>query len=117
MMRLAIVAALLLTGCATAPMQYTPVVDRPGPTYDTDLAECRALAAQRDPVATAGAGAAMGAVAGAILGAAIGGRGGVALGARIGAGEGLVGGAAHGLVQQRVIVMSCLIGRGHRVIA
>jgi uncharacterized protein YcfJ len=108
--------ALILTGCAAAPMKYEPIVDRPSENYQADLSDCRALAEKSHPAGDAVGGAVLGTVAGGLLGAAIGGRSGAAFGAKIGAGEVLIGGAAHGLILQKTVVMSCLIGRGHRVI-
>lgn len=113
---LALLIAATLTACATAPGAYQPIVDRPGPSYASDLADCRALAEQAHPAQTATGGAVAGAVLGGALGAIIGGRGGALLGAKVGGVEGLAGGAAHGIIMQRTVVMSCLIGRGHRVI-
>lgn len=104
--------ALALSACA-----YNPVVDRPGPSYQQDLAECRALA---EGEAGAGTGAAVGAVGGAVLGEVVGRTGGLmnqrghmsGLGAALGA----MSGAAAGAQAQREVVQRCLIGRGYRVL-
>jgi hypothetical protein len=107
---------LLLAGCAYKPL-IDPKTSRHPENYDTDLAECRALA-RGEP--GAGAGAAVGAAGGAIVGAAVAsatGRGehaGRAAGG--GAVVGAAGGAGRGARGQRGIVRNCMQGRGYSVL-
>lgn len=116
-----LLAALMLVGCATAPMgeDYVPMVDfREGQreTFGKDLSECQAYAAQ-----TAGAGqsAVAGAIAGALLGVVLGAIAGGGIRnemAGIGAVSGAVGGAGTGEMSQRAIISRCLAGRGYSVL-
>ena len=114
---MALAAAALLAGCATAPSgaNYRPMVDtgtRIG-VYEQDLSECQSYA-QR--VAGAGEGAAAGAVGGAIviglLSAVLGG-GGHGRWAAAGAISGGLSGAAAGEANQRAVVVRCMSGRGY----
>lgn len=118
---IALAAAALLAGCATAPggANYAPMVDtghRIG-VYEQDLAECQSYA-QR--VAGAGEGAAAGAVGGAIvmglLSAVLGG-GGHGRWAAAGAISGGLSGAAAGEANQRAVVVRCMSGRGYQVLS
>lgn len=96
MIRAAILSlCVVLTGCATAPA-YEPIVDRPGPNYATDLAECKALGAQAKPVSSVG-------VFGAVAGAAV-------------TGQPIRTTDYLGSMQGRYVVMMCLTGRGYRVL-
>lgn len=104
-----LLAALMLVGCATAPMgeNYVPMVDfREGQreTFGKDLSECQAYAAQT-------AGALLGVVLGAIAGGGI--RNEMA---GIGAVSGAVSGAGTGEMSQRAIISRCLAGRGYSVL-
>lgn len=113
----AVTAAAILAGCATTGANWSPVVDRPGPNYYTDLAECQQHATQ---VMSAAQGAVGGAVAGALFGAllsaAVGGgrytRNFIAAGALSGATS--AASAAEG--GQRGIISRCLAGRGYSVL-
>ena len=117
---IALAAAALLAGCATAPggANYAPMVDtgqRLG-DYNADLAECQSYA-QR--AAGAGEGAAAGAVGGAVvmgqLSAILGG-GGHGRWAAVGAVAGGLQGAAQGEANQREVVVRCMQGRSYNVL-
>lgn len=117
---IALAAAALLAGCATAPggANYRPMVDtghRIG-DYNADLAECQAYA---ERVVGAGAGAAGGAVAGAlamgILSVVLGG-GGHGRWAAVGALSGAASGAASGETNQRDVIRRCMANRGYSVL-
>lgn len=109
----------LLAGCATSNRgtgsNYAPLVDRPGPNYATDLADCQNHAGQ---LASAGDGAAGGAVAGAVFGAllmaAVGGSS--RDGAWVGALSGGTGGAVRAETDQRKVISRCMAGRGYTVL-
>jgi len=108
----------LLAGCATgrgSGANYNPIVDRPGPNYATDLAECQAHATK---VMSAADGAVAGAVAGALFGAlmmaAVGGS--RRDGAWVGALSGGTSAAAEAEGGQRGIITRCLAGRGYSVL-
>jgi len=121
--RLAALTLALLSGCATTAgqgsgAQYSPVVDRPGPNYAQDLAECQAHARK---VMSAADGAAAGAVAGAIFGALLmaaagGNHADQRSGAWVGALSGGTGAAASAEGGQRGIITRCLTGRGYTVL-
>lgn len=112
-----ITAAAILAGCATTGANWSPVVDRPGVNYSTDLAECQQHATR---VMSAADGAVGGAVAGALFGAllsaAVGGgrytKNFMAAGALSGATS--AASAAEG--GQRGIIRRCLAGRGYSVL-
>lgn len=113
---LTVAAVLLLAGCAYKPL-IDPKTSKSPENYDTDLAECRALARQEPG---AGAGAAVGAVGGAVIGAAVAsatGRGEHASRAASGGAVlGGAGGAGRGARGQRGIVRNCMQGRGYSVL-
>ena len=125
----AFIIAVLLVGCAVAPVardDYS-LIDPRGvdmAQYENDYADCAALANQTRPEdrAAAGAvgGAALGAAFGALLGAVICGRDCAGYGAGVGAASGLahgaVGGAASGVGEQQMVLRRCLAGRGYNVI-
>lgn len=117
-----VLAIALLSGCASTGQgygaHYTPIVDRPGPNYTTDLAECQQHASR---VLSAGDSAVGGAVAGAIFGAL--------LSAAVGGGSryqnnymavGALSGAAKSAESaeggQRGIITRCMSGRGYSVL-
>lgn len=117
---IALAAAALLAGCATAPggANYAPMVDtghRIG-VYEQDLAECQQYAKR---AAGAGDGAVAGAVGGAIvmgvLSAILGG-GGHGRWAAVGALSGAASGAAAGETNQRDVIRRCMAGRGYSVL-
>ncbi len=110
---------LFLMACAGANVK--PIVDMQGVNqakYDADLQQCQAYATQQDGAAKSGlTDAAMGVAAGALLGLVAGGTGSnIAQSAGVGA---IVGGG-YGLYQgnkaQENIVMTCLRGRGYKVL-
>ena len=118
---IALAAAALLAGCATAPggANYAPMVDtgqRIG-EYSADLAECQQYAKR---AAGAGDGAVAGAVGGAIvmgvLSAILGG-GGHGRWAAAGAVAGGLQGAGAGEANQRAVVVRCMSGRGYQVLS
>lgn len=123
----ALVAALVLSGCAT--QQWRPVIDHASeaPTvsqqFVSDDVQCSQIARQNVP--SAGSAAVDGALAGGLLGAALG----AAVGAVLGVpGEGAAFGAAMGGFQggaqnavaaeggYRQIYSNCMRGRGHNVL-
>ena len=111
-MKTLLIICLVLAGCAGA--TYRPLVDRPGPNYERDLAECQRYA-EGEP--GAGGSALIGAILGGLLGAAIGhntGYGGnfAAAGAAGGAME--AGGSAD--QNQASVIKNCLAGRGYSVL-
>lgn len=117
---------LLLAGCTAEQRNYAPVVDlaASGKTqaqYDVDLAQCRSLAAQRNPAAgtaaSTGIGALAGTAAGALLGTIAGKPAhGVWQGAAVGGLAGLGYGAFTGYTDQEDMVKSCLRGRDYIVV-
>jgi hypothetical protein len=112
----AVVAAGLLSGCAT----YRPLVDLRGVDdrgrYESDLADCQNYAAPVSPGASAGAGAIFGAVLGAALGAAVGNRDVALDAARLGAVEGALAGGSAGAATEAEIIRNCMTGRGYLVL-
>lgn len=118
---IALTLALAVTGCAStrgSGAQYNPIVDRPGPSYPQDLADCQQHATK---ILGAADSAAAGAVAGAIFGtllmaAAGGGSRYQRAGAWMGALEGGTAAAAAAEGGQRGIITRCLTGRGYRVL-
>lgn len=115
---MAMLAALLCSGCATT--QYRPLVDSgvSRGNYEDDVADCQYLAEQRPAAAPAAGGAAAGAILGALLGAAVGLReDDIAHVAAWGAASGGINGAAYGAAEQQAIVSRCMEGRGYNVVA
>lgn len=114
------VLAVVSTGCAGR--DYQPVVDRPGPNYAKDLAECQALTDQRSVAKEAAVDSVVGATVMAALFAAVAAAGGgdAGSGAAIGAGLGGIGGGLLGASSQRSnsreIVKKCLTHRGYAVV-
>lgn len=115
-----IIMAVLLTGCANfqgSGANYSPIVDQPSASYQSDLSDCQRHA---DRVMSAGEGAATGALAGAVFGALLGrAMGGGELsnyGMKVGALSGATGAAAGAETNQRTIISKCLAGRGHNVL-
>lgn len=127
-MRFIILSALLLAvaGCTAQQRDYSPVVDLEGShktqaEYNTDLAQCQAIASERNPAAgtavSTGVGAVAGAAAGTLLGV-IGGKPahGLWQGAALGGLGGLGYGAFTGYTDQQDMVKNCLRGRGYIVV-
>lgn len=112
------IATMLLTGCATAPHEFFPVVDmRSGQekTYFADLTDCRK---HLDNVPDAVDGAVGGAVAGALFGVLVGAAFGVNRGemGRLGAVSGAASGAINSQQGQRALISRCMYGRGYNVL-
>ncbi|MDV6343518.1 MULTISPECIES: glycine zipper family protein [unclassified Nitrosomonas] len=125
-MRVALIASLLISACASQ-TRWTPTVD----TYNNpnasrlnqDLYECDQLAREasggtaKETAVGAGVGAALGAAGGAVVGAFTGNPG---KGAAIGAAAGGLGGAAKqgfGAEESfKSAYRNCLRNRGHRVV-
>jgi hypothetical protein len=127
-MRFIILSTLLLAlaGCTAQQRNYAPVVDlassdKTEAQYNNDLAQCQALASQRNPAAgtavSTGVGAAAGAAAGTLLGV-MGGKPahGLWQGAALGGMGGLGYGAFSGYNDQQDMVKNCLRGRGYIVV-
>lgn len=113
-------SALSVAACANSGASYRPIVDGPvDAQYEHDLADCQAVAQQREYL-NGDTRTAM--VAGALIGGAIGALtnhseaedvfdgmlGGAAVGGLSGAAD------AHG--ERREIVLNCMAGRGHNVV-
>ncbi|MEM7730189.1 MAG: glycine zipper family protein [Pseudomonadota bacterium] len=117
---IAIVAATgsVLAGCASSGAKYAPIVDGPaGPTYEADLQDCQQLAETRnydnaDTRTDAGVGAGIGAAIGALDGSLAEAAAGAVVGGLFGAGEG----AMETRGERKEIVITCMRGRGHKVV-
>lgn len=125
----ALVAALVICGCATAPPNtpgagsgdtYTPVVDMQGvdpARYRQDLGECRTYARSVDNKGAAMEGAIGGAILAAILSAALGGDSQMNTQAATAGGfAGLVGNEGRAIGKQERIIINCMAGRGYRTL-
>jgi uncharacterized protein YcfJ len=114
---LAIPLLLVISACANSGADTRPIVDKPGPNYERDLAACQALAKQKD---YASGETATNTAVGAGLGALIGGVTGDWAGAGIGAGVGAAGGLGKSAVDTQSargnIVKRCMVGRGYNVV-
>ncbi|MBK7491006.1 MAG: hypothetical protein IPI17_02570 [Nitrosomonas sp.] len=121
----ALIIAVALTGCATAPQNgpvalstYEPVVDMSrcnNCDYANDLYQCKAIAANNTRyMANAATNAAVGAAVGAIFGAILG------LDVGLLAGAGAAGGALGGLGNESLtvnqMIVRCMTGRGYVVL-
>jgi hypothetical protein len=121
----ALIIAVALTGCATAPQNgavalstYDPVVDMSrckNCDYANDLYQCKAIAANNTRyVSNAATNAAVGAAVGAIFGAILG------LDVGLLAGAGAAGGALGGLGNESLtvnqMIVRCMTGRGYVVL-
>lgn len=123
--RLAIIAATIgLTACTTETLAgYEPIVDRPGRGYQTDLDQCRALAATAEAKYTRQMGDQMAAniLIGALTGAVIGNSNGGNYGGELAAYGALSAIAATDTEQAyggpRRIIDRCLAARGHAVLS
>ncbi len=116
----AIGAMLCLTAaCATTGANVVPVVDGPvSANFNSDLAQCQALARSQPVVGanTAGA-AAVGAGVGAASAAIIEDNSdNIVKGAGVGALVGLTSSAVQNNANREVIVRNCMRGRGHNVV-
>lgn len=115
---IAIIAVSALTGCATAPSSYSPLIDGSDPAkIAIDTQECNAYARQVQGAADrAMAGALAGALIGGALNAALGGKGYGNEAAAFGAVTGALEGANAGARDQQSVMRKCLQGRGHKVL-
>ena len=115
-MRKLILALPLAAAACTPPMAtYEPIVDRPGPAYARDLAECQNLGqrAQNEYQSRAANQAIAGAILGGLLGAAIGNSDTALAGAAIGS----TGGLDEVDAGPNRVVDRCLAGRGYTVVS
>ena len=113
-------AGLAVTACANSGASYRPIVDGPrDAVFEQDLADCQALAEEREYL-NGDTRTAMfaGAVIGGLLGWALDNSDAedVADGALAGAAAGGLGGAAEAHGERRQIVMNCMEGRGHNIV-
>jgi len=110
---------LVLGACANTGARYTPIVDgSPTPGFRTDLAACQTLAREQFRGEAAGA-ALLGAGVGVIAGLAqddVSDTEGAVGGAMVGALTGGVAGSVSTADRREAIVVSCMRGRGHRVV-
>jgi hypothetical protein len=107
-----LLCASLLAACAGA--TYRPLVDNPGPNYESDLYQCQRYA---EGEAGPGTGAAVGALLGALLGAVIGHKSGYQGDfARAGAVGGALGGMQSTDGNQHNVIVNCMRGRGYNVL-
>lgn len=115
-----VILALILSGCAVAPINTNySLIDSQGVNYaqyERDYADCAALANQTDVANRAAGGAVAGAVFGAILGAMLCGRNCARSGAAGGALGGTTGAVTRGVREQQGALRACLSGRGYRII-
>ena len=117
-----LIAAMVLTGCAT----YRPIVDQQSvysqDQYEQDLRECQAYAEQIAPGQAALIGAGLGAGIGALAGLTVGIIFNVnpgelaAAGAAIGGLQGGTSSAAAAGLSQIDVIRQCLRGRGYAVL-
>ncbi|MCB1311029.1 MAG: glycine zipper family protein [Sedimentitalea sp.] len=116
----AIGAILCLTAaCATTGANVVPVVDGPvSPNFNSDLAQCQALARSQPVMSGSTAGsAAIGAGVGAATAAIVEDTGSnIAKGAGVGALVGATSSAVQANANREVIVRNCMRGRGHNVV-
>lgn len=123
---LGLAVATGLSACATGGANTVPIIDaQHNPQFNTDLAQCQALASQRavlgdEALASALVGAGFGALAGSSFGGrpfSNRGRGENALaGALAGGAAGTAVGAFQGRQAQADIVYRCMAGRGYRIL-
>jgi hypothetical protein len=114
---LALPLVLVLSGCQSSGADYRPIVDRPGPNYEADLAACQGLAKQKsyaseDTALNTGVGVA----GGALLGGVLGGWSGAGIGAGVGAAGGLGKSAIDTQSARGNIVKKCMEKRGYNVV-
>ena len=113
-----VAVGLLVGGCFNTGAKHRPIVDGSDPEkYEADLADCQALARQREhmnedvKLETAKSAAVSG-----VLGAVAEGVPGAIAGAVVGAGGGAVQGAQMTVHERKSIVIRCMAGRGHKVL-
>jgi outer membrane lipoprotein SlyB len=115
-----ILAASILTGCATTGANYTPIIDSKGSapeSVNADLVECQAYAKQTmDAASAAVSGAVVGSIIGAMFMAATGVKGYRNRAASMGAVSGGLSAAGAAETNQRDIIKRCMSGRGHSVL-
>lgn len=109
---------LLLGGCFNTGAKHRPIVDGSDPEkYEADLADCQALARQREHMnEDVKLETAKSAAVGGVLGAVAEGVPGAIAGAVVGAGGGAVQGAEVTVRERKSIVIRCMAGRGHKVL-
>lgn len=108
---------LLPSACANRPWQ--PIVDMQGvdqAAYQRDLADCQAYTEQVQVAGSTAAGAARGGVLGGVFGAIFGNSSTAARGAGAGAAAGAVGGSSRGMMEKRMVLRNCMLGRGYRIL-
>lgn len=111
------IATVLLTACAGTGAEYRPVVDRPGPNFETDLAQCQHLATQRDYVnGDSMTDTAVGAGIGGVVGILSNSWTGAAVGAAVGGAGGATVGGLEAKDDRKTIVVKCMQGRGYNVL-
>jgi outer membrane lipoprotein SlyB len=118
MLGIVVVAALFLSGCAGV-ASYRPIVDLKGVErvkYQADLEDCKDYGERVNPYEKGFIGATLGAVGGlfgnVVLGKSIISQGNIV----IGSGAGAVYGAGKGMLSQKGVVDTCLVGRGYKVL-
>lgn len=115
-------SATVLSSCASyrgTPGDSGVIVDTQGvdmSTYNTDLAECEALAEQVPVSERTATGAVVGAVVGGAIGAVLGDSRSAQRAAGAGAVSGTVDGANSGLSEEDQVLKRCMQGRGYRVL-
>lgn len=109
---------LVLGGCFNTGAKHRPIVDGSDPQkYEADLADCQALARQREHMnEDVKLEMVKSAVIGGVLGAVAEGVPGAIAGAAVGAGGGAVQGAQMTVRERKSIVIRCMAGRGHKVL-
>lgn len=114
-----ICAGLLSCQSGRGPGYSGPIVDTKGvdmTRYETDLAECQAIADQVPVGERVVVGAATGAVIGGAIGTVVGNHRTAARTAGVGAIGGGVRGASSGLSERDRVIHNCLRGRGYSVL-
>lgn len=114
---IAIMAAVILAGCAS--QQPIQIVDMKGvdiTKYHQDQFECNQYAEQVDVGNNALSGGVGGALLGAMIGAAVGGSEGAKFGAQVFGVAGAAEGAGSAVQDKRTIAYRCMAGRGYNVL-
>jgi hypothetical protein len=112
-MKIYILPALLVLSACVPAAPYAPIIDRPGPHYERDIAACRVINdnAQRAAADKQAKEMVGNMVLGALVGAAVGGNNQTAA---YGAAAGLAG---TDMSSPRYIVDRCMAGRGYNVLS